>query len=61
MIFETYGNKNNKAILLIHTLFTSAAFFAPLKDLLAENYFVITPTLTGHHEKSVFVSADDEI
>ncbi len=61
MIFQTFGNKNNKAILLIHTLFTSADFFAPITQLLAKNYYVILPTLSGHHENSMFVSTEDEI
>lgn len=61
MIFHTFGNKNNKAVLLIHTLFTSADFFAPIRELLAKDYFVITPTLTGHYENSVYVSTSDEI
>ncbi|MDE7295660.1 MAG: alpha/beta hydrolase, partial [Clostridia bacterium] len=61
MIFHTFGNKNNKAILLIHTLFTSADFFAPIREFLAKDYFVITPTLTGHHENFVYISTADEI
>ncbi len=61
MIFQTFGNKNNKAVLLIHTLFTSADFFAPITQLLANDYFVIVPTLSGHYENSKFVSVADEI
>ncbi len=61
MIFNTYGNKNNKAVLLIHTLFTNADFFSPIRDFLAHDYFVITPTLSGHYENSVFISTSDEI
>lgn len=61
MIFKTFGNKNNKAVLLIHTLFTSADFFAPVTDLLAQDYFVITPTLSGHYQNSVYISAENEI
>ncbi len=61
MIFNTYGDKNNKAVLLIHTLFTSADFFIPIRDLLAKDYFVITPTLSGHYENSVYISTSDEI
>lgn len=61
MIFHTYGNKNNKAVLLIHTLFTSAAFFAPITDLLAKEFFVIIPTLSGHHDRSLYRSTEDEI
>lgn len=61
MRFQTFGNKNNKAVLLIHTLFTSADFFAPITQLLANDYFVIVPTLSGHYENSTFVSTADEI
>ena len=61
MIFKTFGNKHNKAVLLIHTLFTSADFFAPVTDLLAKDYFVITPTLSGHYQNSVYISAENEI
>lgn len=61
MRFQTFGDKNNKVVLLIHTLFTNANFFAPITQLLAKNYFVIVPTLSGHYENSVFVSTTDEI
>lgn len=61
MKFQTFGNKNNRAVLLIHTLFTSADFFAPITQLLANDYFVIVPTLSGHYPNSTFVSTVDEI
>lgn len=61
MRFQTFGDKSNKAVLLIHTLFTSADFFAPVMSLLASNYYVIVPTLSGHYENSTFISTDDEI
>ncbi len=61
MKFQTFGNKNNKAVLLIHTLFTSAEFFVPITQILANDYFVIIPTLSGHYENSAFVSTADEI
>lgn len=61
MKFQTFGNKNNKAVLLIHTLFTSADFFTPITQLLANDYFVIVPTLSGHYENSTFISTADEI
>ena len=61
MRFHTFGEKSNKAVLLIHTLFTSADFFAPVTSLLASNYYVIVPTLSGHYENSTFISTDDEI
>lgn len=61
MEFYTYGNPNNKAIILIHTLFTSADFFAPITQMLSESFFVITPTLSGHHTNSTYRSTDDEL
>lgn len=61
MRFQTFGDKNNKAVLLIHTLFTSADFFAPIMPLLANDYYAIVPTLSGHYENSTFISTDDEI
>lgn len=61
MRFQTYGDKNNKAVLLIHTLFTSADFFAPITPMLANDYYVIVPTLSGHYKNSTFISTDDEI
>ncbi|MDE6586480.1 MAG: alpha/beta fold hydrolase [Clostridia bacterium] len=61
MKFQTFGNKNNKAVLLIHTLFTSSDFFAPVTQFLAKDYFVIVPTLSGHYENSTFISTEDEI
>ncbi len=61
MRFQTYGDKNNKTILLIHTLFTNADFFAPITPVLANDYYVIVPTLSGHYENSTFISTDDEI
>ncbi len=60
MKFQTFGNKNNKVVLLIHTLFTSADFFAPITKILAKDYFVIVPTLSGHYENSIFISTEEE-
>ena len=61
MRFHTFGEKINKAVLLIYTLFTSADFFAPVTALLANDYYVIVPTLSGHYDNSMFISTDDEI
>ncbi|HBD06158.1 MAG TPA: hypothetical protein DCY93_01960 [Firmicutes bacterium] len=61
MKFYTFGSPNNKAILLIHTLFTDANFFEPITDILAEKYFVITVTLSGHYPNSTYQSTEEEI
>ena len=61
MKFQTFGEKGNKAVLLIHTLFTGADFFAPVTPLLSGDFYVIVPTLSGHYENSTFISTADEI
>lgn len=61
MLFQTFGSKNNKAVLLIHTLFTSADFFAPITQFLSNDYYVIVPTLSGHYNNSTFISTADDI
>lgn len=61
MIFNTYGNNKNKVILLLHPMFTSKDFFADKIELLAENCFVIIPTLSGHHGDSVYHSMKEEM
>ncbi len=61
MKFYTFGSSNNKAILLIHTLFTNANFFAPITDILAKKFYVIAVTLSGHYPNSTYQSTDQEI
>lgn len=61
MKFYAFGNPAHRAVMLIHTLFTSYKFFTPAINLLSKNYYVIAPTLSGHHENSEFISTQDEI
>ena len=61
MIFETYGQKANKCIVLMHPMFTSAAFFEKEIKYLSKCYYVVVPTYSGHYEGSIFTSWQDEI
>ena len=47
MRFQTFGDKNKKAVLLIHTLFTSADFFAPITQLLVSSFLPRSIEIAG--------------
>ncbi len=61
MVFDTYGNKDNKSILMIHPMFTSKDYFKDKIELLTKEYFLILPTLSGHYYKSIYRSMKDEM
>lgn len=48
MTFQTLGNPENPAILLIHGMISSWKDCEPYGRFLADEYFVIMPTLDGH-------------
>ena len=48
MTFNTLGEKNSPAVLLIHGMISSAADCEPFGMYLADEYYVIMPTLDGH-------------
>ena len=48
MTFETLGDKNKPAVMLIHGMISSAADCEPYGRFLADEYYVIMPTLDGH-------------
>ena len=48
MTFQTLGNPENPAILLIHGMISSWKDCEPYGQFLADDYFVIMPTLDGH-------------
>jgi pimeloyl-ACP methyl ester carboxylesterase len=63
MIFETIGNPNSpKKGLLIHGMALDSSGFGKIAALLADEYYIITPTLDGHHKenKTVFTSLTDQ-
>ena len=58
MTFETYGEKDNKAIILIHGAFVSWKMWSEYIETFKQDYFVIVPILDGHDEenKSTFTT-----
>lgn len=48
MTFETLGDNNNPAVILIHSMMSSAKDCMPFGKELSDEYFVIMPTLDGH-------------
>ena len=62
MIFHTFGDKANKAIILVHGMLNPWQIWTDAIEKFKEKYYVIVPELDGHtqSEKSAFLSADDE-
>ncbi|MCR5122971.1 MAG: alpha/beta hydrolase [Ruminococcus sp.] len=61
MTFETLGNIGSPAVVLIHGMLCTAKDCVPFGKYLADEYFVIMPTLDGHgRDGTELVSADEE-
>lgn len=61
MTFETLGSKNNPAILLIHGMMSSARDCMTFGQYMADEYYVIMPTLDGHgHDGTDLLEVDKE-
>lgn len=62
MEFHTFGDKNNKAVVLIHGVLTPWQIWEQHIDVLKESYYVIVPALDGHIEEheSEFISVENE-
>ena len=61
MTFDTLGNKENPAVLLIHGMISSAKDCEPFGKVLADKYYVIMPTLDGHgHDGTDLLTVDKE-
>lgn len=60
MKFETLGNPSQPAVLLIHGSLCSAVSSRRFGSKLAEDYYVIMPTLDGHDGDSVYTSAREQ-
>lgn len=62
MVFHTYGNKENKAVVLIHGMLTPYQIWNKTIEEFAGSNYVIVPELDGHteEEKSTFISVEDE-
>ncbi|MBO6194387.1 MAG: alpha/beta hydrolase [Clostridiales bacterium] len=62
MIFHTYGNKENKAIILIHGVLTPWQIWNTAAEKFRKDYYVIVPELDAHTEDTptVFHSVEEE-
>ncbi len=61
MTFETLGNPENAAVVLIHGMLCTGRDCETFGKYLADEYFVIMPTLDGHgNDGSKLISAEDE-
>ena len=63
MVFHTYGNKENQAVILLHGMLTPYQIWDEAASYFSNRYYVIVPELDGHteKEKSTFISVEDEV
>ena len=63
MVFHTYGDKNNKAVVLIHGMLTPYQIWNRAAQVYGSSHYVIVPELDGHTEDgiSTFISVEDEV
>lgn len=62
MIFHTFGNKDNKAVMLIHGMLTPWQIWNRATEHFASEYYVVVPELDAHTEGeiSTFNSVEEE-
>ena len=61
MLFQTYGDKRNPAVLFFHAMGVTGASSEPIARYLQDRYFCILPTSTVYCEGQKYVSKPDEI
>ena len=61
MKFETFGNRNNPAVLFFHAMGVTGASSEPVARYLQDRYFCILPTSTVYCAGQKYVSKADEI
>ncbi len=62
MIFHTFGNKGNKAVILIHGMLTPWQIWNCAAGAFEKDHYVVVPELDGHTEEAAtaFDSVDEE-
>ena len=62
MIFHTYGNRENKAVVLIHGMLTPWQIWNTAIEKFKNDYYVVVPELDAHTEETptVFHSVEEE-
>ena len=61
MLFQTYGDRRNPAVLFFHAMGVTGASSEPIARYLQDRYFCILPTSTVYCEGQKYVSKPDEI
>ena len=63
MMFHTYGDKNNKAVVLLHGMLTPYQIWNRAAKVYESSHYVIVPELDGHteDEMSTSISVEDEV
>ncbi len=60
MLFQTYGDRRNPAVLFFHAMGVTGASSEPIVRYLQDPYFCILPTSTVYCEEQKYVSKLDE-
>ena len=61
MLFQTYGDKKNPAVLFFHAMGVTGVSSEPVAKYLQDRYFCILPTSTVYCKGQKYVSKADEI
>ena len=61
MLFQTYGDRRNPAVLFFHAMGVTGASSEPIAKYLQERYFCILPTSTVYCKGQKYVSKADEV
>ncbi len=62
MVMHEYGDKSNKAVILLHGLLVPYQIWDDVADKYSKDYFVVVPELDAHTEEETteFISISDE-
>ena len=61
MLFQTYGDRRNPAVLFFHAMGVTGESSEPIARYLQDRYFCILPTSTVYCKGQKYVSKADEI
>ena len=61
MLFQTYGDRRNPAVLFFHAMGVTGASSEPIANYLQDRFFCILPTATVYCKGQKYVSKADEI
>ena len=61
MLFQTYGDRKNPAVLFFHAMGVTGASSEPVAKYLQDTHFCILPTSTVYYKGQKYVSKADEV